>query len=184
VLVVSVFACQTPAENAQTGDLPDPPEKLNTAEAMKRKALGQSGERQKVNVRNLSGRWLTNLLDVRMTSVKGIPDSTSFISARTGTFLERLGIQQMEYWFRDNGAYNIIYRDKGDAIVRTFNGNWSLQGTTLVLDEVSPKRNTFYYEFTAPFEEDYQARLRGVLDYDYDGEDDDKVIMVLEKMSE
>ena len=180
-----LFACQRPTENVSESKTETiSPPTINSAEDLKRRVTGSDADRRKnVNVKELSGRWVSTLLDVRMSSVKGIADSTAFISARTETFLDRLGIQQMEYWFRSNGSYNIIYRDRGDIIVRTFSGRWRLVGTTLELDEFSPKQQKTYYEFTAPFEEDYQARLRGVLDYDYDGEEDDKVIMILEKMS-
>ena len=180
-LIIFIVACQTSPANEGEKVVKNPPS--NTAQELKAAAKTAERKKAQVDVNKIEGRWVANLLDVRMTSVKSIPDSTSYISAKGDDFGNVIGIEKMEYWFRKNGSYNVMYRNTDERIVRTFAGTWSTKNGVLILEETSPKVNTYYYEWTAPFEEDYQARMRGVLDYDYDGEEDDKVVMVLEKVS-
>jgi len=186
-LLIGWTACQSPNEQQQTDGVEGgKKEVLFGGDRLKEKAgqILSDEDRKKLDVTKVTGKWEVNLLDARMVSARGIPDSTLIISVRKNNMLEALQVDKMEYSFRKNGRYNILYRNVDDRILRTFSGDWSTKNNVLILEEKIPKPNTYYYEITAPFEADLDMRLRGVLDYDYDGEEDDKVVMVLDKVGE
>jgi hypothetical protein len=109
----------------------------------------------------LVGEWSN--LELRITMNNG---AGPIMAADSSNWAERLGIKPIHTFFKADGSYYSEYRNLQDSLVRRPSGTWTVEGDSLIMQELRPQ--TAVYKFRLTIQKDV-ATFTGLIDFDGDG---------------
>ncbi|MFK7970330.1 MAG: hypothetical protein AB8F95_08185 [Bacteroidia bacterium] len=166
VLILFLFACtnsSVPAEEAQASTFKVPAEPLV----------------DDVLINLLLGTWEAHSLSVTMPT-HGNSDTTRFLNITPENWNEITGRMPVKTYFMADGQYYAEYYDLEGNLLSRPKGYWQVEGSTLMYDEREPQANRFFQEVRHLEKDLFQFSFN--MDYDGDGEADDKAVGVSRKL--
>lgn len=125
------------------------------------------------------GTWEAHSLSITMPT-HGDSDTTRFLQITPENWNEIVGLEPVKTYFLANGQYYAEYYDLDGNLMKRPKGLWVVNGNTLMYDEKEPARNRFFQEVQYLDNNFFQFSF--IMDYDGDGELDDKAVSVSRKL--
>ncbi|MCP3928154.1 MAG: hypothetical protein GY705_03530 [Bacteroidetes bacterium] len=140
-------------------------------------ARNVESEKEKADMGTLlSGVWESVSLNVEINSY--LNEDTSFVfDVPEEKWISILGILPQKTYFEKDSTYRVEYIDKTGAIYQVTHGKWLVNEDTLFLNE--PSLN---YQYLVTYS-DGLIEYRSTLDWDGDGQEDDKYLGVHRRIS-
>jgi hypothetical protein len=119
---------------------------------------------------SLVGSWINSSMRVEVNA-----DSAYVFEADESNWEERLGMQPIRTYFRPDSTYLAEYRGPGGEVINRSAGRWWTQSDTLTMQQSIPDRIEYVCLWKI---EGSKAILEMLVDWDGDGREDDRYIMV------
>jgi len=123
------------------------------------------------------GTWETIEIEVHSPTYQGV-DTTVHQTIREGDWGKYYGVKPAQTVFSADGKLIRTHRMKNGKVADIVNGLWKIQGTDSLL--VIEPNKTLYYKHTL---ENNLLTLTGIVDWDFDGEEDDDYRSVMRLVS-
>jgi hypothetical protein len=125
------------------------------------------------------GTWESHSLFVTMPT-HGASDTTRFLRVTPDNWRESIGYEPVKTYFFANGEYYAEYYNTNGELMTRPRGNWKVEQNILMYDEKEPAPNRFFQEVM--YLEDDLFQFSFTMDYDGDGEVDDKAVGISRKI--
>lgn len=123
---------------------------------------------------SLVGAWINTAMRVEVMA-----DSSYVYEADESNWEERMGIKPIRTFFRPDSTYLAEYRGLDGEVKQHSAGRWWTQGDTLTMLQSIPDR--IEYKCRWSIEAD-RATFEMFVDWDGDGEEDDRYLMVQRRL--
>ncbi|SEQ52780.1 hypothetical protein SAMN05444359_11181 [Neolewinella agarilytica] len=126
---------------------------------------------------DILGTWETIEIEVHSPTYQGV-DTTVHQTIREGDWGKYFGVRPAQTVFTPDGKLVRTHRMKNGKVADIVNGLWKIQGTDSLL--VIEPNKTLYYKHEL---ENNLLTLTGIVDWDFDGEEDDDYRSVMRLVS-
>jgi hypothetical protein len=125
------------------------------------------------------GTWESHSLSITMPT-HGSSDTTAFVRITPENWREEVGYEPIKTYFLANGEYYAEYFNLNGELMNRPRGYWGVDRNVLMYDEQEPTPNRFFQEVMYLEKDLFQFSF--TMDYDGDGEADDKAVGVSRKL--
>ncbi|WNJ21011.1 YciI family protein [Pontibacter sp. G13] len=137
-------------------------------------------ESRPISMQNMSGNWEAESISVSVDGAQGV--SVKTIEANKTDFLQVLGIKTNAGDYHSDSTYTEYYLGEGDSLLAKIEGRWYVsQDSMYAYPEGAPeKANAFRVRWL----DEERAEFSGLVDWDNDGQQDDRFVGISRRISE
>jgi hypothetical protein len=129
-------------------------------------------EQEQSKASELIGEWSNTYLRIDIASKRN-GDVDEVLEVDRAHWEEKLKIKPIRTFFRADSTWNSAYYNLNDSLLNNSTGKWWIESDTLVFAQEFPNYDTTKYAFTIKGD---TASFQAMLDWDGDGQKDDKYL--------